>query len=225
MRMCLILAGVMAGGSTVLGQLDHDGDIGLKIVNDRLRSGRVLETPAGEFVKTGPRVFGAEFQDMFGLVTTDEPGLFGEPGNFPTTILRFDVPNPIVMWDGSTLSTPTASTITIEFGPNSATTGPGAISGFGIPVGPAGFDEHYEFFLNTPAVGIYLLELDFSVDAPGVIPADTVFVVFNHGLSEIEHEAAIDWVREHRVPAPGPILCMGGLAWLAARRRQRTIQA
>lgn len=220
MRMGAVLAGVMACGASALGQLDHEGDIGLKIVNERLRSGRVVETPMGEIVKTGPRVFGAEFRDVLGVVTTDEPGLFGEPGNFPVTLLRFDVPNPVVMWDGTALNAPTASTITVEFGPNSATTGAGVTAGFGIPVGPAGFDEHYEFFLNSPAIGIYLLELDFSVDAPGVVPADTVFVVFNHGHSEIEHDAAIDWVREHRVPAPGTAVWMGGLGWLIARRRR-----
>lgn len=210
--------------SSALAQLDHGADIGLTIENNRLLIGEVVVLPNGnEIVVPGERVFAAEFAQVGSFVTVDEPGIFGEPGVFPVASLRFDVSGPVLAWDGNMFSSPGSSTMNIEYGPLSVTTGVGPTGGFGFGVGPSGFDEHYEFFLNSPApTGIYLLELTFELENTSFGTTDSAFIVFNWGLSEPEHDAAIEWVENNLVPAPGSVALLAAVPLCLRRRRSET---
>lgn len=218
--MIMPVAGFLVIAAPALAQLDHEGDVGWTIRGGKLVPGRVVDNGMGETVLPGRRVFASEFIEVGPLVVTDEPGMAGEAGVFPNTSLQFNISGPVLAWDGGAFTSPSLETISVEFGPNSATSGAGAVPGFGIPIGPAGFDEHYEFFLNAPSgTGIYLLPMDFSLADPNVNAAKTLYIVFNYNDSELEHDEAIDWTVTNLVPSPDVGLAGIGGMLLARRRR------
>ncbi len=204
----------------------HDGDIGLRIVNNRIFTGAVVETPQGSSAVGVRRVFGVEFKDFGGVPYADEPGLFASPGTFPQSSLGFDILGPILKWDGAAFPAAPipAETINIEFGPLSRTTPLSSIvvQGFGINVGPGGFDEHYDFYLNPPrGDGIYALSLRLWSDAPGVRESRPFHLIFNWNMSEPMHEAAVDWARANLVPSPTTAVVLLAPGVLAMGRRRR----
>jgi hypothetical protein len=145
--------------------------------------------------------------------------LFTAAGEFPDSELVFDFASPVQRWDGSTF-VGAPQTYTLEFGPLSATSPlSGSAPGFGIGVGPAGFDEHYDFYLNDPETGVYLLALDLSSSDSGIGAARTTYLVFNNGEDEMVHDAAIAYVEDVIVPAPASLAVLG-LGALAMRRRR-----
>lgn len=205
---------IIAGGANA-----HEGDIGLVIIDGRIVTGIVEDGPGGEFVIPGQRVFAAEMFEFGGFIFADEPGLFAAPGEFPDSDLGFDFAAPVRRWNGSTYES-TTQTFTLEFGPLSATSPlMGSAPGFGIGVGPAGFDEHYDFFLNTPEPGVYLLELDLWSSDSAIGRAETTFLVFDYDAAPGQHDAAIRYAEDVLVPAPGSLAVLG-LGALALRRRR-----
>ncbi|MFI4914952.1 MAG: hypothetical protein ACIAS6_00420 [Phycisphaerales bacterium JB060] len=201
------------------GTLAHESDVGLKIVDGRIVTGIVEDGPGGEFVVPGERVFAAEMFEFGGSIFADEPGLFPAPGEFPDSDLGFDFASPVRRWNGSTFESAT-QTYTLEFGPLSATSpATGSAPGFGIGVGPAGFDEHYDFYLNDPEPGVYLLALDLWSSDAGIGDALTTYLVFDYDTAPGAHDAAIHYVEDVIVPAPASLAVLG-LGALALRRRR-----
>lgn len=197
----------------------HEGDIGLAVINGGIVTGIVEDGPSGEFVVPGQRVFAGEMFEFGGRIYADGPGLFAEAGVFPDSELNFDFASPVQRWSGSGFES-AAQTFTLEYGPLSATSPvAGAGAGFGIGVGPAGFDEHYDFYLNDAETGVYLLALDFSSGDAGIGAALTTYIVLNNGVDERVHDAAIAYVEDVIVPAPGSLAVLG-LGALAMRRRR-----
>lgn len=197
----------------------HEGDVGLVIIDGRIVTGIVEDGPGGEFVIPGERVFAAEMFDFGGRIYADEPGLFAEAGVFPDSDLGFNFASPVQRWDGSTFVS-TTQTYTLEFGPLSATSPlAGSAPGFGIGVGPAGFDEHYDFYLNDPAAGVYLLAIDLWSSDSSISGADTTYLVFDYDAAPGEHDRAIDYVEDVIIPAPASLAVLG-LGALAMRRRR-----
>ncbi|MEO1008671.1 MAG: GC-type dockerin domain-anchored protein [Planctomycetota bacterium] len=190
---CIILAAAATAATA------HEGDVGLAIIDGVIVTGIVEDGPGGEFVVPGERVFAAEF-DLLGTdVYADEPGLFAEAGTFPDSQLSFEFAGPVRRWNGTSFDdVPAPETMTLEFGPLSATSPlSGSAPGFGINVGPAGFDEHYDFFLDAPANdGIFLVGINLSSDDPGIGAAETTYLVFNWNLPESEHDAAVEYVED-----------------------------
>lgn len=225
-RKAIIIAFVAGCAASIApSAMAHDGDIGLRIENNRIFTGAVVETPQGSTAVGVRRVFGAEFKDFSGVPYADEPGLFASPGTFPQSQLGFDILGPILKWDGAAFpAVPIPNeTINIEFGPLSRTTPLSniVVQGFGISVGPSGFDEHYDFYLNPPrGDGIYALSLRLWSDAPGVRESRPFHMIFNWNMSEPMHEAAVDWARAHLVPAPATSLALMLVAAISARRRR-----
>jgi len=198
----------------------HEGDVGLKIIDGRIVTGIVEDGPGGEFVIPGERVFAAEMFEFGGRIYADEPGLFAEAGEFPDSQLGFDFASPVQRWDGSTFVS-TSQTYTLEFGPLSATSPlAGGAAGFGIGVGPAGFDEHYDFYLNDPEAGVYLLAIDLWSDDSTIAGAETTYLVFDYDAAPGEHDRAIDYVEDVVIPAPGSLALLGLGGAFAARRRR-----
>lgn len=124
----------------------------------------------------------------------------------------------------STLNFPT-------LGGTATADGSGPVSGSPLFVGAAavGADHvHNDFTLfsstGTPSVGAYLLELYFSVDAPGVGDSERVLIAFNNGLDETAFEdGAVAALAPVPLPA-GVWLLASALVGLGtiARRTQRS---
>lgn len=210
--------GVLGLSGIAGAQLDHEGDVGVTIVNNRLTTGEV----DNGMVVGVERVFGPEMTLINNVPFADEPGLFGEP-NFPAMNLGFNVRNALLEWNGSAFVDPASAQMTIEFGPNSIVTPAnvgGFQPGFTIPIAAGGFDEHYDFSLPAGTeTAIFLLELELTSDI-GVETSRPFWLVFNHGLSEPQHEAAIEWVEMTLVPAPGAVALLGLGGFVLARRRR-----
>jgi hypothetical protein len=222
----------------------HEGDIGLSFLAGRLTTG-IVEIPspgAGEFITPGQRVFAAEFADLAGSIYADEPGFFSGPltGQTDPTIpagsrLGFNILGSVLRWDSATQSFAAAAPaerIRIEFAAGALTrTSPldgSSVPGFSFDVGPTGgFDEHLDYYLDpapgqtVPAAGIYLLTLELYLDGISGSTSMPYYTVFNFGLDETEHDAAIDYVESNIIPTPTTALILASTAGLAFRRRRR----
>lgn len=218
--MCLVLA-ACAGVAAADG-----GDFGLAIVDGRVVTG-IGDHDAQAITDLGERVFAADMSLAGANWVADEPGIFIEAGSMPDNVgVGFVLEAAVRRWDGTgavdfTALSPAA--MTLEFGPLSASTAllDGDVGGFSILYdadSPTGFDEHWDFLLDASAgTGIYLLQLRFTVD--GFADSASVWTVFNAGLDEGVHDAAIDYVETVFVPSPGA--AMLGVAGLLAARRRR----
>lgn len=218
--MCLVLA-ACAGVAAADG-----GDFGLAIVDGRVVTG-IGDHDAQAITDLGERVFAADMSLVGSNWFADEPGIFIEAGSMPDNVgVGFVLEAAVRRWDGTgavDFSALSPAAMTLEFGPLSASTAliDGDVGGFSILYdadSPTGFDEHWDFLLDASAgTGIYLLQLRFTVD--GFADSASVWTVFNAGLDEAAHDAAIDYVETVFVPSPGAAVL--GVAGLLAVRRRR----
>ncbi|PCI07881.1 hypothetical protein COB72_09455 [bacterium] len=198
----------------------------------------------GQVANTNTRVYEGEF-DVFG--TTDEPGFNAlSQSNIPSGFqalggneeLSFAANSFAVggaranlwHWDGMGEVNFTAATnaLTISKAPfpifNTVLDGNDIdVEGFVISTTSAdGFlHKHIDFGLtdtSAGAHGFYLWSLDLTV---GGDTADSIFFVHGFGTEdEMAHEAAVDWVGVHVVPAPGGLLMAFAIPALGLRRRR-----
>lgn len=218
-------AAVLAGMTGVA--LAGGGDYGLVIVDGRVVTG-VGDHDDQVITNLGERVFAADMSLVGSNWFADEPGIFIEAGSMPDGVgVGFVLEAALRRWDGTggvDFSTIPSQTMLLEFGPLSVSTAlsDGDVNGFSIgydAFNPTGFDEHWDFLLDAAAgTGIYLLQLRFTVD--GFEDSLSVWTVFNAGLSEAQHEAAIKYVEKFVVPAPGAVALLGMGALAAGRRRR-----
>lgn len=224
MRFVVLPAALVAGAS---GALAHEGDVGVSTYNGRLVTSLIDEggTLAGGIDRE--RVFGSEFGEAGIPNFSDEPGFYTDVLT-PGTTVGFNILDAVRLWNGSDFSqvSPTSMTISEDSGvPGTmeVTSGAGFVAGFEfIEADQNGFfDDHPDFLLDAPAgqgEGIYLLALELtSNNANNSRP---LWIVFNNGMDEEDHDAAIEWVVENVVPAPGAV----GLAMIAGAagiRRRR----
>lgn len=211
--------------------LAHEGDIGVRVEGGAITTwlvGEVGDPPAEGFLYP-ERVFGADlvFDAGFGLPTIDEPGFasFDEPA-LHGRALRFDIAAPLRVWSGG-LDGDFGALSPVRLGvgsdeldldfiltPDTETVVPGHTLVF-----PGDFDFHFDLRLQGDAQGIYLLAMQIANPGGPLGTSDTVYIVLNYGLDEAEHDAAIEYVVERVVPAPGTgLLAFAGLAF--ARRRR-----
>jgi hypothetical protein len=184
-------------------------------------------------VEARERVFAFEWgEGGEGPNIADEPGFFAETGTLAGLEWGVNFVDAVRVWNGSDFDTVSPHTVTFEFlsvEQDTPTTAGGFTQGFGIPVGSGGFDDHYEIVLNAPtdgsASGVFLISMSAFAQSSTLgasVPAasDNFWFVGNFGADEMDHEAAIEYVEEFIVPAPGAaaLFAMGGLA-LARRRR------
>jgi hypothetical protein len=193
-------------------------DVEIRTADGRLVTGTLVD---GAFVRE--RVFGSDFGEVVPNIT-DEPGFDAADGTLtPGTLLGFNIMDAVRVWNGSDFSTVSDSTMTLSFltlETTSSTTPGQMVNGFNFLVDAnGGMHDHPAFILNSPATdGVYLLELQFT--GGGFADSDSFWIVFNQNLDESIHDAAIDYVREFIVPAPGAAgaLALAGVAF--ARRRR-----
>lgn len=217
----LVMTGVAAA---------HDGDIGIRVSSGRLET--VLasgEPPAQSFGTEVERVFAVEwaFNALTNDVRIDEPGLASADAALLGQSLGFNIRAAMRRWDGSGF-VPTAFTagvgggdLDLDFIDTPATDA--TVTGHSIIVPQIPFDFHYDWRLNnateTTGMGIYLVEVELTNPGGTLLTSDPIWLVFNYGLSEEDHEAAIEHVVENLVPTPGT-LALGVLGLFAARRRR-----
>lgn len=217
-----MVLGVSAGAA-----LADGGDFGLVIIDGRVVTG-IGDHDAQAVTDLGERVFAADMFASGPLWAADEPGIFIQANSMPDGVgVGFVLEAALRRWDGNgavDFSAIPTQTMAIEFGPQSVSTAlsDGDVLGFPITydaTNPEGFDEHWDFLLDSSAgAGIYLLQLRFTVD--GFHDSESVWTVFNAGLDETAHDAAIEYVENVIVPAPGALALLG-LGGLAATRRRR----
>lgn len=177
---------------------------------------------------------------------TNEPGFDAEPGTFPATVggseaLTLTIRNHLMAWTGSDFA-PTGAvgsateSMQLSFFALQARTDNPAERSLTIPVqDDGGWHKHVLFALfpneyqtgytaGDPIAdaGIYLLELELSANFGDLPPSDPLWIVFNFGMDEASHDAAIGFVESNLagIPEPGSaVLLIAGAAMLMRRRR------
>ncbi len=207
---------------------EHEGgDYGLTIINGAVAVG-IGDHDEGHIDDFGERVFGADMAISGTNWFADEPGIFIEEASLPdNTQVSFTVTQSLMYWDGTgavsfSLS---AEAMTLGFGPSSVSTSfdNSPVAGFSINYDAdavGGFDEHMDYTIDgSAASGIYLLANTFSLS--GAADSDVIFTVFNAGLDEEIHDAALDYAENVLVPAPGAVglIAVAGLGAMSRRRK------
>lgn len=202
------------------------GDYGLAIIDGAVAVG-IGDHDAGTISDFGERVFAADMFVSGPNWFADEPGIFIEEGSLAdNTQVSFTITQSLMFWDGTgAVSFSQASdAMTLGFGPASASTAfdNNPVAGFSLNYDAdfaGGFDEHFDYLLDgSAAAGIYLLANTFSLS--GAADSEVIYTVFNAGFEEDVHDAAIDYVENNIVPAPGALALLG-LGGLGACRRRR----
>jgi len=182
------------GGTLVTGGWDHE---------------------TGDIINPNQRVFEAELGiDPSFPFSGDEPGI---GSNLVGATLTMNLSPTLGAWNGTGFDFST-SALTATYGGQSASTGSGGSFSFLVT---SGLDLHPEFTLSGPGAsdpvhGIYLATFEFS--SAGLNSSEAFWIVFNLGMSEEEHEAAVEWVETNLVPAPGAIALLGAAGLLRRRR-------
>ena len=109
----------------------------------------------------------------------------------------------VTRWNGDGFDGSIEETITISYANLSFEIGNSAVSGFDLAVQPdGGLHLHTNFFLDnpnggSPAVGIYMVELELYSDHSSPEESEPFWIVFNNEADEEDHEAAVEWVEEY----------------------------
>ncbi|MFG0252780.1 MAG: hypothetical protein ACF8NJ_07910 [Phycisphaerales bacterium JB038] len=201
-------------------QHGHGGDIAVGLEGDQLIIG-MMEDDGPEW---GHVVFASEFGELPGQPNfADEPGFDSPEGLFQEgDEIGFDINRALRLWDGA-FDTISPSALEVALGPLNVLTPPNDIvtPGFVFAVidDHQHLHQHLDFTLQAPAdEAVYLLEL--SLWSNNYLDSEPFWIVFNKGMDEPTHDAAIDWVWDNLVPAPGTagLLALAGLT-LPRRRR------
>lgn len=215
-----------------------EGDLGFLFDSSGNLTTFVADDESGAFDEPGEAVFAADM-DAMGLA--DGPGFFTTDG--ATVPAGY-----AALVAGSTVSYRTIAALRVyDAGTDSyvatdaqlaqdsggmtvfTPTTDMSVAGFSYDYSGGEFDQHPDFGLvgtgglGTADAGAYLWQFRLSVlDSSGnlIDETGTIGYVFNFGLDEDAHEAAIE-AAEGIVPAPGAagVLAVGGLVGLRRRRR------
>lgn len=219
------LASVSYGGPAE----EEHFDVWVQVEGNQIRTGSFQEDLGGDIFTPGVRVFGVELGEISPNFA-DDPGFYSEslPAGFE---LGFNMTESLRVWNGSDFSQTASSDMTAWFafgvpGSPSATTpaSPGGFTpgfNFATADGTGFIDDHPEFVLNAPATdGVYLLQLELTTTASGILNSEPFWIVFNQNSDEETHDAAIEWVETNLVPTPGGTCLIAPAALFASRRRR-----
>ncbi len=155
-------------------------------------------------VATPASVFAADLGETGIPHYIDEPGVLAHAGALPVgSTIGFEVFGPLLQWDGASFVETDAGgcvdgeTMTIQFASLLRETACADVSGFALSVqADGGFHKHYVFGVQPDVAGViqnavYALQLVLRSNDPVVADSAPLWIVFNDGMSEIEHDAAI----------------------------------
>lgn len=157
----------------------------------------------------------------------------------------FGLPATLAYWSGtgdvSFAAAPGGETLTLNFGSQNVTVGnsTGDLTGFNFATVGAGgtVHRHLNTLLNgsdgnnapgdgvVPADGIYLVPMRLTSSDSSIADSLPLFMVFNNGLTEEQHDVAIDYVQTNVVPEPAvpALLAIGGMGLLGRRHRRTAL--
>ena len=179
-------------------QHGHAGDVYIYVEDGHIATGLVDEDETEEHV----RVFESEFGESGLPEYTDEPGWEAFAGTFdPNTRVGWNALDGLHRWNGSDFNGSVEETIMVNFKSTSFEIGDGPTNGFDLAVPPDGsFHRHLGFLIGHPTqdpeAGIYLVELQLYATS-GPEESEPFWIVFNYGMGEEVHEAAVEWVEEN----------------------------
>ena len=225
-------------------------DVDVRVEGGRLVTGAHNDTTGEEieYQRVFGYDFGEDPLDPF---FAGDPGFGAEVGSgLPAgSLLSFmipsasssGVPSNLSYWGGTGPVTfgaaPGGETLAFNLGSQNALAGGGTgeVAGFNIATVADGgtLHRHLNALLNgadgnndptdgsPPADGIYLVPITLRSSDPSIAASDPIYVVFNNGLTEDQHDAAIEYVTATIVPEPaGAALAVIASATLLARRRR-----
>jgi hypothetical protein len=209
------LLALAATTASVADEKEPHADIYVQSANGTLFTGG-WDHESGEVLFPELRVFEAEFGiDPTFPFSTDEPGI---GSNLVGTTLTMNLLAGLGAWNGSGFDGTSAFLLASYGGQDAFSTTGGSFS-FLVT---EGLDLHPEYTLLAagnadPANGIYLAA--FTLSSVGLADSETFYAVFNLGMSEEEHSAAVAWVETNMVPGPGSLALIAVAG--AGRRRRR----
>lgn len=188
------------------------------------------------------RVFGYEMgEDPLFPRSAEDPGINRDHGSYLNesggtvnltgtglasgSVLYFTVTGSLQKWNGSGYEPANVnSSLDITYGSTRTLTGStGALSPLPIKTFNSTGDIHLhldaELSASTPS-GIYLMPAMLESSTSGVGASDPFWVVYNYGSTEVQHEAAIDYVQANYVPEPSAIGLLLLATPLLLRRRR-----
>ncbi|MEZ6241955.1 MAG: hypothetical protein R3B57_02835 [Phycisphaerales bacterium] len=225
----LTLAGLLGAASSLA--LAHEGDLGL-LWNGTSIVTAVANDATGTFEELGAFVFAGELADLGGgFVGGDEPGFFttddasNPVGAFDVgTVLGYQTLAALRVWNGSDFSQIAGPLLSQDRGGDTILTPMTdmTVDGFQWTYAGGESDQHVDFGLVNPEVGVYLWEIRVGATSPNGALLDTtrsLYVVFNYGEDEMVHDQAIDWA-ENNLPTPGTLPALLGALGIIARRQR-----
>lgn len=222
------LAGTIAGAaSTALG---HEGDVGLKVESGRLATVLVEGEPPVQVFGDAERVFGVEleFDPVEMIVGAEEPGFATEDAGVLGRTIGFSFTKSLRIWnDGLGAFEATAMRMSagrVDLGLAAVLTPMVDERAALNPIGSMPIDFHYLWTLEgadtMSGQGVYLVEGVFTNPGGVLGESESVFFVFNYGMDEEVHDAAIAYAARVLVPTPG-VGVAAAMMGLTLRRRRR----
>lgn len=190
---------ILAAGAALMmasaASAQHAGDIGVRVVDDRLEA----YGPIGE-PENGNRIFYGVFGDSGFPGYTSDPGFDAFSGTLPPGRIGFDVLEGLRRWDSvagdweSPIDVPEA--LSISFITLEVMVEDGPIAGFDLAVQPdGGWHRHVNFeLLSTGGVarrpGIYRLDMSLYATM-GLGDSEPFTIAFNYNASQAEADEAL----------------------------------
>lgn len=198
---CFLAALCLLGNAVA--QAQHLGDIELAVEGDRL----VTENHGGD-----DRIFVNEFDDLGGVLFTDDPGFEADTGALPADAeISFHVVQHLWYWDGDQPHAPASASLSISGATShrvDVTGASGAQAGFHIATASSSgtIHAHLEYTLAPFDVSTGVYGVILEVTSPGLQSSEPFLIAFNHGLDELDRiDAGVDAIAESAgiLAAPG----------------------